>query len=615
MSTATQNLGKPTLGRYTLVREVARSNDVVWEGFDPQMNRRVAVKELSLAAHLAGQARRDRIERFYREARAAGAMSHPNIVTIYEVGEDAGRYFIAMEFLEGQTLRDRMGMGGPLPLSEAVAITSALCDALEYAHLRGVVHRDIKPDNVHLPGAGRVVLTDFGIARITHEDQLTVAGQVFGTPSYMSPEQISGGAIDARSDLFSLGVLLYEMVTGHKPFTGDSVVTITYRIAHDPTPPAPGATPGIEMVLARALAKSPADRFASAGEMRSALQAAIAFGGAPRANVTGAFPATPQAAQATAYYGMQTQAGIAPGHDSANNAPAPWGVEGAFPSTSPVITPIPLGDEGGYRCDGRPWAAWAAVLLFIGFLAIGGGWAVSAAYKSQRVQMVYARDQQSYRDAVKQYEAGDYAGAAKEFERLRSSPHGVTASNARQMAVSAYRSLGQAAQKENDLESAEIYFGKAVSLAIPPGDAQAREELAAVQKVRGTFGSAPPIPSDGQGPLGGVLNPSPAPSPAAPAGGANGVSPGNPLASVLGFPSPAPSPLTTNDFTNANNAAAREADALYRQGEAASVRGDQTTALRLWTAAVAAGPGSPAALRAQARITQYNNANDPLGGM
>jgi serine/threonine protein kinase len=233
----------PMLGRYVLVREIARSNDIVWEGRDPQMNRRVAVKELQLPATITGQARRERIERFYREARAAGAMSHPNIVTIHEVGEDRGRFFIAMEFLEGQTLRERITVGGALALSEAVAIAVALCDALEYAHLRGVIHRDIKPDNIHLLPGGRVKLTDFGIARITTEDQLTVAGQVFGTPSYMSPEQIEGRPIDVRSDLFALGILLYEMVSGQKPFKGDSVPTIINRIITMPTPHAPGRLP------------------------------------------------------------------------------------------------------------------------------------------------------------------------------------------------------------------------------------------------------------------------------------------------------------------------------------------------------------------------------------
>ena len=207
-------------------------------------------------------------------------MNHPNIVTIFEVGEDAGRFFIAMEFLEGQSLRDRLRTGGALPLAEAVASTVALCSALTYAHERGVVHRDIKPDNVHIvPGSGGsniVKLTDFGIARIIAEDSLTIAGQVFGTPSYMSPEQVTGNPLDGRTDQFSLGVLLYEMLAGRKPFTGDTVVTITYRILHDPVPPIAGVPHEILAVIERAMAKNAASRFASVGDFGNALSAAMA---------------------------------------------------------------------------------------------------------------------------------------------------------------------------------------------------------------------------------------------------------------------------------------------------------------------------------------------------
>src|SRR5262249_32908350 len=186
---------------------------------------------------LAGEQRRERVERFYREARAAGALTHANIVTVYEVGEESGRHFIAMEFLEGESLRDRLQRSSPLPLDEALRIAVAVADGLHFAHQHGVVHRDVKPDNVHLLPDGRVKITDFGIARITFEPTLTADGQIFGTPSYMSPEQVTGKGIDARSDIFSLGVMLYEMVAGRKPFTGDSVITITYNIMNmEPSP-------------------------------------------------------------------------------------------------------------------------------------------------------------------------------------------------------------------------------------------------------------------------------------------------------------------------------------------------------------------------------------------
>jgi serine/threonine protein kinase len=275
----------PTLGKYQLVREIARSNDIVYEGIDTQMGRRVALKELNLPPSLSDAARQQRIERFYREARAAGAMNHPNIVTIHEVGEENGRHYIAMEFLEGGTLRQRLTEKGSLPEAEACLVGIALCDALTYAHERGVIHRDIKPDNVFVteiktaddhPASLRVKLTDFGIARITHEETMTATGQFFGTPSYMSPEQLSGlSGVDARSDLFSLGVMLWEMVIGRKPFTGDSVPNTMFRILNDPTPSTNGHAPVLEPVIYKATAKNPAARYISAGEMRAALATAL----------------------------------------------------------------------------------------------------------------------------------------------------------------------------------------------------------------------------------------------------------------------------------------------------------------------------------------------------
>jgi len=185
------------IGRYQIVREIARSNDIVYEAVDPSMGRRVAVKELLLPPNLVGAQKRERIERFYREAKAAGTLTHPNIVTVYEVGEDQGRHFIAMEYLEGHSLRDQLQMQGLVSVPEALRVAIAIGEALHYAHEHGVIHRDVKPDNVHLLPDGRVKLTDFGIARLMFESSLTANGQVFGTPSYMSPEQVAGKHLDA----------------------------------------------------------------------------------------------------------------------------------------------------------------------------------------------------------------------------------------------------------------------------------------------------------------------------------------------------------------------------------------------------------------------------------
>lgn len=265
-----------TLGKYQIIREIARSNDIVYEAYDPLMNRRVALKELAMPPGSTSQQREERIRRFLREAKAAGSLSHPNIMTVYEVGQEGDRHFIAMEFLDGHTLRNELDTHGSLAPNRAIDIAIEVCEALEFSHKSGVVHRDIKPDNIQLLSDGRIKLTDFGIARLTFEPNITMDGQVFGTPSYMSPEQVVGKEIDARSDIFSLGVVLYEMVAGQKPFTGDSVVSITYAIMNkDPDQPT-GVNYQLWQMLAKALDKSPALRYSSAHEMLVDLQAAKA---------------------------------------------------------------------------------------------------------------------------------------------------------------------------------------------------------------------------------------------------------------------------------------------------------------------------------------------------
>ncbi len=260
-----------TLGKYQIIREIARSNDIVYEAYDPLMNRRVAIKELALPSGSTSQQREERVKRFQREVKAAGSLAHPNIVTIYEVGEDAGRSFMAMEYLDGHTLRNELDTHGFLSQDRAIEIAIDVLKALEFAHSKGVIHRDIKPENIQLLEDGRVKLTDFGIARLTFEPNLTIDGQVFGTPSYMSPEQVVGKEIDARSDLFSLASVLFEMITGQKAFQGDSVVSITYAIMNtEPNQPQQASYP-VWQVLRNALEKSPALRYPHAKDMIDAL--------------------------------------------------------------------------------------------------------------------------------------------------------------------------------------------------------------------------------------------------------------------------------------------------------------------------------------------------------
>lgn len=264
-----------TLGQYQIIREIARSNDIVYEAYDPLMNRRVAIKELSMPGGTTQQQRDERISRFKREAQAAGTLNHPNIMTVYSFAEDAGRTFMAMEYLDGATLRNEIDTHGTLSPERAVEIAVAILEGLSHAHSKGVIHRDIKPDNVQILSNGQIKITDFGIARLTFQPNLTMDGQVFGTPSYMSPEQVVGREIDARSDLFSVGVVLYEMLAGQKPFAGDSVVSITYAIMNtEPSQPAQIAWP-LWQAIQRALEKAPGARYQSAEEMIQALQDAL----------------------------------------------------------------------------------------------------------------------------------------------------------------------------------------------------------------------------------------------------------------------------------------------------------------------------------------------------
>lgn len=266
-----------TLGQYQIIREIARSNDIVYEAYDPQMDRRVALKELNLPSGITDAQKEDRIQRFDREAKAAGRLAHPNIMRVFQVANDGERHFMAMEFLDGHTLRNEIDTNGFLPVDRAVEIATAVLKGLSHAHANGVVHRDIKPDNIQLLSSGEIKITDFGIARLTFQPNLTMDGQVFGTPSYMSPEQVVGKEIDARSDLFSVGVLLYEMISGTKPFGGDSVVAITYAIMNAEPEPLKQVNHSMWQVISRALDKSPALRYSSAQEMIDALEQATSY--------------------------------------------------------------------------------------------------------------------------------------------------------------------------------------------------------------------------------------------------------------------------------------------------------------------------------------------------
>ncbi len=247
------------IGRYEILDEIGQgAMGTVYRARDPLIERTVAIKTVPLVRLRKEGA--DAESRFLREAQSAGRLSHPNIVTIYDVGEDDGIAYIAMEHLPGATLRDLMNKG-PMPLELVLDTAIQMAEALAFAHEHGVIHRDIKPANVVVTGQnGRIKLTDFGIAHLANSEH-THTGQMLGSPRYMSPEQAMGHEVDGRSDIFSLGAMLYEMLTGHYAFDGDSLPTIVYRVIND-TPVSvtslrPQVPAGVASLLTHMLSKSP----------------------------------------------------------------------------------------------------------------------------------------------------------------------------------------------------------------------------------------------------------------------------------------------------------------------------------------------------------------------
>ncbi|HUF19770.1 MAG TPA: serine/threonine-protein kinase [Burkholderiales bacterium] len=275
---------KPMLGRYQVEKELGKgAMGVVYLGKDPKIGRVVAIKTMALSQEFDADELADVKERFFREAETAGRLNHPNIVTIYDAGEEHDLAYIAMEFLKGRDLVPHTKPAALLPLPKVISLVERVADALGYAHRQNVVHRDIKPANIMWdPDADALKVTDFGIARITDSSK-TKTGMVLGTPSYMSPEQLAGRKIDGQSDIFSLGVTLYQLSSGSLPFSGDSMTQLMFKIANESPVDIVSINPALPECLVeiinRALAKDVADRFATAEEMAQALRnCAAAFG-------------------------------------------------------------------------------------------------------------------------------------------------------------------------------------------------------------------------------------------------------------------------------------------------------------------------------------------------
>ena len=476
------------LGKYRIVREIARSNDIVYEAIDPTMARRVAIKELQLPPHLAGAQKRERIERFYREAKAAGTLSHRNIVTIYDVGQENDRHFLVMEYLEGQSLRDILQMQGALPLKETIEIALQLCDALAYAHSRGVVHRDVKPDNVHILPGGVVKLTDFGIARITAEPSITSQGQVFGTPSYMSPEQVASHTVDHRTDLFSLGITLYEMLSGRKPFTGDSVITITYNIMNM-QPAMPVGLPGpLQQVLQRALAKDPTLRYQNAAMLAADLRAEK-FSLSSPTQMPGASPSMSSGLSSsplsfTAGPPLTMDTGTTPPEISGMPSSVParaYDAPGPSAGTPPASRRLLPGDAERALRFALPLLGLLALLALI-------GWGIATVVTSLQAHRQRAESVQLNTQGAAALHQGNYADAARAYEQAASAapPNSSEAQAALSGQSAAYAGQGQAAVHANNLSAAANAYSNAVSL-----DSRNAEAANNLGNVRWQLGDVP----------------------------------------------------------------------------------------------------------------------------
>ncbi len=276
-------IGTVLNGRYEILEKLGGGGmAVVYKARDVYLSRPVSLKILRPQfSHDA-----EFLARFRREAQAVASLSHPNIVSLYDVGEDGDIRYLVMEYVEGVTLKERIAKEGPLPPAEAVRIAVEILDALEHAHSRRVIHRDIKPHNILLDRLNKVKVTDFGIARALNGTTLVHTGNIVGSAFYFSPEQAQGRLSDERSDLYSVGVVLYEMLTGRVPFQGESPVAVALKhVQEEPVPPShinPRVPPGLDQVVARALAKDPSRRYQSAAEFRKDLLS-VGLGGRPRA--------------------------------------------------------------------------------------------------------------------------------------------------------------------------------------------------------------------------------------------------------------------------------------------------------------------------------------------
>ena len=363
-------------GRYEIISELGRgSMGVVYQGYDPVIGRTVAIKTL-LTEGLAPQEFQEYKARFQREAQAAGVLTHPNIVTVYDFGEDSGVLYLAMEYLEGKSLEKIVAERGVLPIETIIPMYDQVCSALDHAHTHNIVHRDIKPANIMILDSGLVKVTDFGIAKVMTVG-MTQAGQILGTPNYMSPEQVKGRAVDGRADIFSLGVILYELVTGEKPFGGQNITTVIYKIINEnPIPPREldaAIHPGLNYIINKVLAKSPDERYQTCRQLAEDLRTYKNLGGQVSPSATVVFHTPPiSAAQLEAPH----EEAAAPAPEAPTSATQPTLTPAAISIDQQIIRPFSVQVTPPVTTGGREThpLVWILLTLVIAGALGGGGY-------------------------------------------------------------------------------------------------------------------------------------------------------------------------------------------------------------------------------------------------
>jgi len=368
--------GGHLVGRYRILKFLgAGAMGEVYLAEDPQIDRQLAIKTVRLIGR--PQEIEDRKKRLLREARAAGRLLHPNVVTLFDAGEAEGMLYLAFEFVEGTDLAQRLDAGPRLSLRQALRAVRQAAEALDYAHGLGIVHRDIKPSNILIDLAGRVKVADFGIAKMAGQStELTMAGSVMGSPQYLSPEQIRGEDLDGRSDIFSLGVVLYEILSGKRPFDGDTITSLVYQILHKEPPPVSelrAVPPRVDELLRGMLAKSPDERLATAGMVARELAAVEAeLSDETLSAPAGPLDATRVLPRRTTNSEAAVQRGTVPASpETTPSVPPPMPTVAAMAAPPPVpAMPAPMAAAAPRKL---PIGLLIAAVLLVMLVAVGGG--------------------------------------------------------------------------------------------------------------------------------------------------------------------------------------------------------------------------------------------------